>query len=264
MINPDNTQEELFALNFELQALSDVLLRGEAERWVPKFLTAEFEKEHIGRYKLAVNYVSGKKVLDIACGSGYGSYLLAEEGNANEVLAGDISADSIRYGNHRYSHTKVTRMLADAEKFSKPGYFDVVVSFETIEHLQNPELFLKNVVTSLVDAGYFLVSTPIAPKTTTNCYNPYHAIEWSFQDFQQLLSKYFDIEEVYVQNLYFNRPKPNIAKKVYTKVLNNVYPERITHGPLHTNKLEKYQGQYSVEKIEGGYQLLICRQKSKK
>lgn len=255
-------QEELFALNFELRALSDVLLRGEAERWVPKFLTTVFENEHIDRYKLAINYVAGKRVLDIACGSGYGSYLLATEGNADEVLAGDISEDSIRYGNHRYPHPKITRIIADGEKFSKLEYFDVIVSFETVEHLRNPELLLKNVDQSLTDKGQFLISTPIAPKTTKKCANPYHVIEWSFQDFQELLSKYFDIESVYVQNLYLHRTKPSLTKRIYTKVVNSLYPERVQHGSLHTNKLEKYTGQYPIDKILSGYQLLVCRKKS--
>ncbi len=72
-------REEVFCLNFELRTISGLLLRSEVERWIPGFIWSWVEAEHMARYEYACSWVTGKKVLDVACGSGYGSYLMAEK-----------------------------------------------------------------------------------------------------------------------------------------------------------------------------------------
>jgi 2-polyprenyl-3-methyl-5-hydroxy-6-metoxy-1,4-benzoquinol methylase len=251
-------QEEIYCLNFELNAISNLLIRGEAERWVHKFIYYQYEQEHLNRYELVKKYVDNKKVLDIACGSGYGSYMLAKEGNAAEVIGCDLSPDSIRYAKHKYKNPQLEYFIADAEKYIRDSYFDVVVSFETIEHLNNYEVFLTNIQTSLSSDGLFFVSTPITRQTTTNCGNPYHNIEWSFSDFQNLVKKYFTIDTIYIQNPVFESSKDYFSR-AYRKARRILSSNSTISNPsfdLQVIGLEKI-----YRKIISGYQILICRRK---
>ena len=108
-------------------------------------------------------------MLDIACGSGYGSFIIAKEGNAKEVVAIDLNPDSIRYGNHRFGLSNINRFVGDAQEFIQQESFDIIISFETIEHLPKYEQFLQNMAKTLSKNGNFFVSTPIVKKTKTNC-----------------------------------------------------------------------------------------------
>jgi len=254
--NLEELSNELFCLNFEMQAMSDLLIRHEAERWVYKFMTQEIEQEHLQRYKYALNYINNKTVLDIACGSGYGSYFLAKNGNPKHIVGVDISKDSIRYANHRYSHQNIERVVANAEVYSRSNYFDTVLSFETIEHLVDFESFLKNVYTSLIKGGKLLISTPIVPSTQLVCNNPYHVIEWSFADFHNVINKYFDIEKIYVQNIVLKTdiPKPGIINRLFRRLIK---PRKVIRSSF-----EKFEGQYNINQIIEGYQLLVCCKKN--
>jgi len=114
--------------------------------------------EHKERYNFALELLKGKKVLDVACGSGYGSKILSE---LNDVVGMDISAEAIDYANKRYKNKKCKFIQGDAEDLPFPNSsFDAVVSFETIEHLENPIKFIKEIERILKDKGIFIVSTP--------------------------------------------------------------------------------------------------------
>ncbi len=101
--------------------------------------------EHLSRYLYAMRYVRGKKVIDAACGTGYGAWLLSL--GASEVYAADIDAESLKYAqkNLRIAQgaAKVTLNQKDLNKDELPEA-DICVSLETIEHLTDPEFFLKN------------------------------------------------------------------------------------------------------------------------
>lgn len=238
--------EELFCLRFENKALADIYFRDEAERWVYSYMHDITEKEHLDRYNFVKNLAANKKVLDIACGSGYGSYLIANEGKAKEVVAVDLNSDSIRYGNHRFNLPNINRSVGDAQEFLQENSFDIIVSFETIEHLPKYEQFLKNMSKTLTNDGHFFVSTPIVKKTRTNCDNPYHVIEWSFEDFHNLINNYFTIDEIYLQNISFKTKKTFFGKLFQNK--KNKYKNIV---------FEKFNNQCDFENIKEGYQMLI-------
>ncbi len=241
--------EELFCLKFENKALADIYFRDEAERWVYSYMHNITEKEHLERYNFVKNIAANKKVLDIACGSGYGSFIIAKEGNAKEVVAIDLNPDSIRYGNHRFGLSNINRFVGDAQEFIQQESFDIIISFETIEHLPKYEQFLQNMAKTLSKDGIFFVSTPIVKKTKTNCKNPYHVIEWSFTDFHFLIEKYFKIETVYLQNIEFKNKKTFFGK--------------LFEGGKKQQRIEfeKYVQQCDIEKIKEGYQMLVCTKK---
>ncbi len=254
-MNNQEIIEELFCLKFENKTLADIYFRNEAERWVYSYMFDVTEREHLERYQFVTKDTQNKNVLDIACGSGYGSYIIANEGKAKQIIAVDLSEDSIRYGNHRFPNPKITRLVGDAQEVVKESEYDVIVSFETIEHLPQYEKFLKNMSISLKDDGFFYVSTPIVNKTSTICKNPFHVIEWSFEDFHSLINKYFVIDEIYLQNIFFHsqRLKKTFFGKLLQRKSKYVTPKTIL--------FEKYNSQIKLNNIKEGYQMLKCKKR---
>lgn len=145
--------------------------------------------EHKVRYDFACQFVRDRIVLDIASGSGYGSSLLARAG-ARKVVGMDIDQDAVvrsqaKYGldNLEYRHGSVINIqLADNSQ-------DVIVSFETIEHVEDYEQMLREVERVLKADGVFLVSTP--NRKVYGEKNPYHLKEFERAEFEELLKKYF-------------------------------------------------------------------------
>jgi cyclopropane fatty-acyl-phospholipid synthase-like methyltransferase len=253
-----NIEEELFCMQFELEAMANLVIHNRAERWVYKYMFNDIEQEHLARYKFAIGLTSGKEVLDVACGSGYGSYLLATEGNAAKVQGFDLDESAIRYGNYRYKHPNVNRAIKNVLELSPELKFDVVVSFETIEHIPDYRLFLANMQAALKADGLLMVSTPIVEATSTKCNNPHHVIEWSFNDFSKLISEYFSIETVYVQSIKLrsDRPKNSLFHRVIRKITGK-YPNTNFTRPV----FEKFTNQYNTGEITQGYQVLVCKHK---
>lgn len=244
---------DLFCLKYENETLATWLTGNALERWLPGYVPLDLHNHHKIRYDLACNYVEGKEVLDIACGCGYGSLLLADNGKAKSVSGFDIDGDSITYGTWKFPHINITRIAGDALNYENQNKFNVAVSFETIEHLTDVPLFLKNIKRSLNRGGIFLVSTPIVLHTRTKCDNPYHMIEWSFYDFHKVISQYFSIEEIYLQNISL---KKNISTLIYRAI------RKIRRDFLkipYNIGFEKWTGQYKGENIMAGYQTLVCK-----
>jgi len=248
-------EEELFCLKFELDALSEVAIRNHAERWIYKIMYPAIEEEHMARYTFALERCAGKSVLDIAGGCGYGAFFLASKGNPKTVDSVEIDKASVRYANHRYHHPAVNRYVDNAETFCKPDFYDLIISFETVEHLDDPTSFLKNMCTSLKKDGRFIISTPITRVTSKTISNPYHKIEWSFADFQTLISRHFDIEETYIQNLYLKHSKWNIFKRISNKLAT------LRKEVLNPKGIFPFNSSTKIENIEAGYQVLICKKR---
>jgi 2-polyprenyl-3-methyl-5-hydroxy-6-metoxy-1,4-benzoquinol methylase len=250
-----NSEEEIFCLKFELDYIAEHLIHGNAERWLHKFMSPFGEILHVNRYEFGKKYIKDKIVLDVAGGCGYGTFLLANEGDPKEVHSVDLSESSVRYANYRYPHPKINRITSNAESYTNKDYFDVIISYETIEHLKGFNAFLEKVHNSLKPGGLFIVSTPVTNKTTTNNLNPYHVIEWSFHDFQKLIENKFKIGECYIQNITL---KHQVVKSFYSRVLYKLFPDRYkTFNP----NLIKFQNQIDPNNIVSGFQILVCSKK---
>lgn len=166
------------------------------ERIVPDETPAGPLAIHEKRYYFARAYCAGKRVLDAACGVGYGTALLAE--TAREVVGLDVSEDAIGYARVRYAAPNVEFKLAN---LLDPGLasdsFDVIVSFETIEHVADRDEYLKHLAAALRPDGVYVVSTPRADVTVEPPENPFHYVEYSRADFEALLRRYFGEVELY-------------------------------------------------------------------
>jgi SAM-dependent methyltransferase len=141
---------------------------------------------HYERYAFAATHVQPGRVLDIACGTGYGSYMVATTNNAaSEITAVDISADAIAYARQRYAHEKITFVEQDAFAFSSVTLFNTIISLETIEHLPEPQRFAKKLFDLLLPGGVLIISAPVTPSTDAN---PFHVNDFSFSSFRKLFA----------------------------------------------------------------------------
>ncbi|XOV79312.1 MAG: methyltransferase domain-containing protein [Aestuariibacter sp.] len=118
--------------------------------------------DHKHRYSFAYEYLADKdihSVLDLACGIGYGSKMIAT--NLDAYVTGvDIDNGAIDYANQYYHHPKVNYVEGDAREIHFPELFDAVVSFETIEHVDFDKDLLSTFFKALKSGGYFICSTP--------------------------------------------------------------------------------------------------------
>jgi 2-polyprenyl-3-methyl-5-hydroxy-6-metoxy-1,4-benzoquinol methylase len=198
--NIQNLEDDIFCLSYETNAMADLLIRKETERWVAGFANLDVEVEHVSRYKWALDFVNNKRVLDIACGSGFGSFLFCDKGKAKEVIGCDLDLSAIKYASIKYSRPNLKFVCEDAIKFEDDNKFDVIVSFETIEHIPNADEFLSKINSLLKDNGEFYVSTPISSNGhDKRPNNPYHIQEWGIKEFNQLVAKYFVVKETFLQ-----------------------------------------------------------------
>jgi ubiquinone/menaquinone biosynthesis C-methylase UbiE len=117
------------------------------------------EVEHVSRYRWAAQAAAGRRVLDAGCGTGYGSRLLAEAG-AREVVGVDI-AQAVLEAVASAMPEAVRLRAGDLRKLELgDGGFDLVVCFETIEHVANPQVVLDELVRVLAPGGLLLISSP--------------------------------------------------------------------------------------------------------
>ena len=158
--------------------------------------------QHLQRYEFASRFVKGKNVLDAACGNGYGAYTLANLG-AKAVTAIDLDADAIKYAKSHYFGNNLSYHCEDCFNL-KPvvGGFDVITSFETIEHLDDPKRFVQLLRQLIAADGCMIISAP-----NTLCYkraaapvaNPFHVSEPTYQEFREWVETRFVIRQQWEQ-----------------------------------------------------------------
>jgi SAM-dependent methyltransferase len=172
-----------------------------AERMIRGLSDPVLEQEHLFRYEYASGFVADMVVLDIACGSGYGSRMLLDAG-AKSVTGVDIAADAVQYASEHFGAPGVSYLVGSAESLSLPdSSFDVVVSFETIEHLKHPDLFVDEVRRVLRPGGKFICSTPDRRLVSTmyplrgRPNNSFHEFEYNQKEFLRAISRRFVVEE---------------------------------------------------------------------
>jgi len=143
------------------------------------------------RYMYALNFIRDKDVLDCASGVGWGSFLLAN-GGAKTVVGLDLSPIAINTSKLYYSSSNVDFILGDLSEIDLNKKFDVITSFETLEHVDNPLDFLRCLKKNIKPNGLLLLSTPNGYCTKNEGekpYNPYHSEEFTRDELFQLLEK---------------------------------------------------------------------------
>jgi len=204
--------------------INDLTFTG--ERVVPnRTCHAQTMSEHLIRYAFATRYAKVGSILDVACGSGYGLKIMGMLGA--EKNGADIDSESVDYsrefngqGNFYqidfekqsiYDKLNSIVVRTDSNWAKK---FDLITSFETIEHLDDPNLFLQGIRDCLKDdgmgisTGKFIYSIPLC--------NPskYHKVVYTFKEAYDLITKYFEHEELFIQEgiefVNYERVKGNL------------------------------------------------------
>jgi len=172
------------------------------ERYLPTE-SGQVRYEHLHRYAICQQFVRGKSVLDIASGEGYGSAILAKV--ATSVVGVDIGAQTIKHASEKYAKSENLSFIRGSvtEIPLTDASIDVVVSFETIEHLEDHEAMLCEIRRVLKPNGVFIISSP--DKRTYSDIpqysNPYHVHELYLEQFESLLGKHFKNVSLYGQRL---------------------------------------------------------------
>jgi 2-polyprenyl-3-methyl-5-hydroxy-6-metoxy-1,4-benzoquinol methylase len=156
-------------------------------------------QRHLIVYEWICDRVGGLKVIDMACGEGYGSSVLAAQ--AAEVVGVDANPEAHEHARLRYSSPTVRFARDLVETFAEPA--DAVVFLQTIEHVQNPDEILERFKALTADsaAPAVYVSTPnvltLAPEGAEKSGNPWHVKEYRPEEFHALCAAHFSSVEVY-------------------------------------------------------------------
>ena len=175
-----------------------LVLEPTGERMVPESADTFTFWEHVYRYAFASRFVRGKRVLDIACGEGYGAAALQKAG-AVQVIGVDVSESVCLHARGKYG---LDARPGTAEQIPLPNKsVDVVVSFETIEHVPDPACFLDECVRVLAPGGMLIISTPNKEVYTSrqSTRNPYHCSEMTEEEFAYALRSRFQDARFYTQ-----------------------------------------------------------------
>jgi SAM-dependent methyltransferase len=171
------------------------------ERVIPGEVNPDLWAEHFSRYVFAARFATAKHVLDIGCGTGYGTAELAK--HASAAVGIDVAADALDYARLHYPNAHFEQAPASALPF--PGQsFDLITAFEVIEHLSDWRQLLAEARRVMRHDGIFLVSTPnksyYAESRSQDGPNPFHAHEFEYNEFTTALGEFFPSVIIYLQN----------------------------------------------------------------
>lgn len=183
-----------------MKDVTDKTIDDTGERMVPAYHRGHLVYgEHIVRYQAAAELVRGKVVLDIASGSGYGSACLGE--TAKQVHGVDINDDAIAYATKNYASKNVRFIKGDGVSIPlEDNSVDAVVSFETIEHIEDYKTFMLEVKRVLKPEGLFLLSTPNDVEFPES--NHYHIYEFERKELEALVKQYFKHSDWYYEGTW--------------------------------------------------------------
>lgn len=160
-----------------------------------------------GNYRWACQFTEGKVVLDCACGSGYGTEILTE--GSLQVVGADTDPAIIRYAQDHYQNERNRFEVFSATQIPYPdGYFDVVVSFDTIEHVEGAEAMLREFRRVTKANGQIIISTPVnyygRNQGEQGLLDPTHVHEYSAYEWVHLLGQHFHRAEFYTRDSSLN------------------------------------------------------------
>jgi 2-polyprenyl-3-methyl-5-hydroxy-6-metoxy-1,4-benzoquinol methylase len=220
--------------------MSDTPLEFTGERFTPECVR-EIRYEHWARYAFALRLAQGKRVLDAACGEGYGSAMLATA--AASVLGVDIAADAIAHATARYgAHINLRFASGDCTALELPAAsFDLIASFETLEHVAAQRELIAGFARTLTREGILVVSSP--DKRTysdiAGFRNEFHVRELYRAELMALLEPHFSHIRLYGQKLLFQSAIWNLertARSVATASIadNELRPRAgLNYAPLY-------------------------------
>ena len=167
------------------------MLEWTGERFLPWHEDAALAAEHLHRYAYASRIARGKRVLDIGCGEGYGSAILAA--HAAFVIGVDLDAATVAHAHRKYSNANLDFLLASASELPFSLRFDLAVCFEVLEHLEDQIGMVAEIRRVLTPEGVLIISTPDKRTYTDEMgfENPFHVHELYLEELEELLRGQF-------------------------------------------------------------------------
>jgi len=157
-------------------------------------------RRHLAVYEWIAARARGARVLDLACGEGYGAAALAR-GGALSVVGVDANPEAYDHARLRYTAPALTFERGLAETWGEPGSFDVITFLQTIEHIHDPPALLRHLRSLLADGGAAFISTPnlltLAPPGAEKSDNPWHIREYRAHEFRELCESAFSSVEIF-------------------------------------------------------------------
>ena len=173
------------------------------ERFLPE-VGGQIGLEHIHRYLMVLNAAKGKKVLDIACGEGYGSALIA--GVAKSVIGVDISEETVLHAKEKYKQDNLQFTTGSCSAIPiEDNSVDLIVSFETIEHHNQHTEMLEEFLRVLTPDGVVIISSPDKHEYSDvpEYSNSFHIKELYSDEFRQLMESYFKNVSTFGQRVLY-------------------------------------------------------------
>jgi 2-polyprenyl-3-methyl-5-hydroxy-6-metoxy-1,4-benzoquinol methylase len=178
-------------------------------------------QRHLFAYENAVKYIKGE-VLEVGCGEGYGSKLLAPHAKKYTAI------DKFKAGNeHNLQGIEFIQMNVPYLKPFADNAFDVVISFQVIEHVQRDDIFVQEIWRVLKPGGVLVCTTPNIKMSLSR--NPYHVREYTVGQLAGLMGKSFGSVEtlgVFCDQKamdYFERNRASVKKFTRFDVFNLQY-----------------------------------------
>jgi SAM-dependent methyltransferase len=185
--------QELYVQRNQPEGVPPLHLTG--ERTLPDVPEENYwYRRHLVVYEWIAQRVHGRKVVDLACGEGYGSDVLSR--TAARVVGVDANPEAFAHATARYPHVTFERNMIELWQ----GDVDCVVFLQTIEHIQDPDAMLDQVRGLIAPDGVAYVSTPnvltLAPKGAERSGNPWHVREYRPQEYRALCERHFSNVEL--------------------------------------------------------------------
>jgi SAM-dependent methyltransferase len=251
-------------------------MRFSGERIIPGEVPRDMELMHRKLYEFALQYVEGKRVLDVGCGEGYGSAMLARK--AMSVVGVDISEEAIAHAAAKYSLDNVEFRCMPVEHLSFPGdSFDVLVCLEVIEHARGYIAALEEMRRVLRPEGTLVLSTPNKNVTSPRRARPlniYHLHEFTIREARKLFRRYFSEVEFFSQDDPFAGSRKIVWKvmaldfaclrKLFPRSAKDRMKWRIRESLGETIGETPHSGRWSVVPRIGWYSrtiVAVCRRK---
>jgi len=186
------------------------------ERVIPELMksTNTMLLEHTARYYFSTPYVSGR-VLDMACGAGFGTHMVAKlcMKHMEGIVGADRDPEIIEYARATYYHPSssfVTIDVMDQDIVSKLGLFDTILSFETIEHVEDDRLFIQQLYSLLKPGGFLVISTPFGKGRGVPCGQPFHYHQLSREEFESSFTMFQEVEMYYQRGVTIEPPRRDV------------------------------------------------------
>jgi 2-polyprenyl-3-methyl-5-hydroxy-6-metoxy-1,4-benzoquinol methylase len=191
--------------------------------------------EHLHRYEEAGRLLANKSsdVLDIACGSGFGSAYLASLGN--KVIGADLSEATVEDCRNKFNNNNLSFEVIDGTCMSfKDQTFDAIVSFETIEHTTEYQKMLNEFKRVVKSDGLIILSTPnfLINSPTGIIVNKFHTQEWVYEDLLKILNNTFSDVKFMGQEYIRYKSKNTLRYKLGNLFENLLYMRGVRKLPI--------------------------------